>query len=434
MSNAILKVKLSRKKRVLFIILAIILLFAILEFSLRISGYIFLRVAYPIKVSQINHNEFNILCLGDSFTQGFGASFGYSYPEQLESLLHKKNSDIKIRVFKEFNINSSTVLKNLPNNIMKYKPDLIIIMTGCNDRWSLENCTYFKLAKENLLTKTDILLSNLSVYKLAKISLRNLGTLLGVSTPWFNQELIDAKLEIKPYTYTFKNPTAAEYFGQGECYFYSGDYNFAIDKFKLAEQYEPKNPSIHVRLACIYLQVFYNWELGTKHALQALAYGDSSMLGSVFTLLYVENAKDGNYNIIREMENVIKDKYLGEERAKALKFLKLLCLFGKEKEEIEKLISYNLDRIMAITKRYNTKVILMDYPNLVFQTRSILRKKADFFKIPFIDNYALFSEKLKQASYKREDLFAKDSHCNAAGYAFIAENIYKVLTENKIIL
>ena len=53
--------------------------------------------------------------------------------------------------------------------------------------------------------------------------------------------------------------------------------------------------------------------------------------------------------------------------------------------------------------------------------------------IPFIDNYAIFQAKLKQAPLKREDLFIGDGHCNAAGYNLIAENVYKVLIENKMI-
>ena len=419
----------------MFVIFTVILSLTLFESLLRISGYVFLHVAYPVKISQANRGEFNILCLGDSFTQGFGAPFGLSYPEQLESLLRKKAPNSKIRVFKEFNINSSVVLKNLPNNILKYKPDLIIIMSGCNDRWSLQSCTYFKLTRGNLLTKIDIWLSNLHIYKLLKISLRNLRVLLGISTPWFNQELIDAKEEIKPYAYTFKNSAAAEHFKQGENYFCFSNYDLALKEFKLAEQLEPDNTFVHLRMACIYLQVFYNWELGTKHALLALAHGDSSILGSVFSMLYMENAKDSakNYDVIVQMENIIKDKYQGEERLKTLKSLKLLCLFAKEKKEIERQLNYNLDRIMEIVKMYNIKVILMDYPVKVWQIRDILRKKADAHRIPFIDNYTIFEAKLKQALYKKEDLFVKDSHCNAAGYNLIVENVYKVLIESKMV-
>lgn len=204
MPNSLLKAKLSGKKKVLFVVFTVILSLTLFESLLRISGYIFLHVAYPVKISQANRDEFNILCLGDSFTQGFGAPFGLSYPEQLEFMLREKVPNSKIRVFKEFYSNSSTILKNLPSDIIRYKPDLIIIMSGCNDRWNLENCTYFKLTRGNSLTKIDIWLSNLHIYKLVKISLRNLGVLLGILPPWFNHEPIDAKEEIKAHAYVLK--------------------------------------------------------------------------------------------------------------------------------------------------------------------------------------------------------------------------------------
>jgi len=419
----------------LFVIFTAILSLTLFESLLRISGYIFLHVAYPVKISQANRGESNILCLGDSFTQGFGAPFNLSYPEQLESMLRKKVPNSKIRVFKEFYSNSSTVLKNLPSDIIKHKPDLIIIMSGCNDRWNLENCIYFKLTRGNLLTKIDIRLSNLRIYKLAKISLRNLRVLLGISTPWFNHEFLDAKEEIKPHAYVLKNPAVAEHFNQGNNYFCSGNYDSAFKEFKLAEQLEPDNPYVHFRMACLYLQVFSDKELGIKHALLALTYGDSSTLGYVFMLLYDPDAKDNakNNDAISQMENIIKDRYQGEERAKALRYLKLLCLFGNEKKEIERLLGYNLDRAIAIAKMHDIRVILMDYPIAVWQIRDILPKKARAYGIPFIDNYAIFQAKLKQAPLKREDLFIGDGHCNAAGYNLIAENVYKVLIENKMI-
>lgn len=419
----------------MFVIFAVILSLTLLESLLRISGYIFLRVAYPVKISQAHSEEFNILCLGDSFTQGFGAPFGFSYPEQLASLLHKNIPNSKITVYKEFYSNSSTVLKNLSTDIINYKPGLIIVMSGCNDRWNLENCTYFNLSKGNLLTKLDIWLSHLQVYKLVKISLRNLRVFLGISTPWLDQNLIDTKEEMGPYLCTFKNPAASMHFNQGNDYFFSENYDLALKEFKLADQLEPDHPCVHFRISCAYLQVFSDGELGKKHALLALSSGKSFILPFVFMLLYTPHEKDSasNRDVIMQMEKIIKGKYQGQEKVRALKYLKLLCLFANEKQEVERQLSYNLDRIMAIARMHNIKVILMDYPIRIFQIRDILPKKAKAYRIPFIDNYAIFKTKLEQGLYKSEDLFVKDGHCNAAGYNLIAENVYKVLIENKII-
>lgn len=169
--------KLTRQGLGIFICIFLALLFT--ELILRVSGYFYYRAP---GLSGLNEKQFNIVCFGDSFTYGLGVSLEDSYPKQLERMLNENNP--YHRRFAVFNLavpgcNSSQVLKYFQNILNRYKkPDLIIILTGNNDRWNLTDSNIYKFTKENrpqlLKTRAEIILSNLRVYKMLKSILLNL--------------------------------------------------------------------------------------------------------------------------------------------------------------------------------------------------------------------------------------------------------------------
>ncbi len=421
-------------KKTLFVFFTILLSLFILELALRLNGYLHLRFTYPSKAIQKKSGEFNVLCLGDSFTQGFGALAGYSYPEQLAQLLNEhpgyKN---RFNVYKEFRINSSSILKYLNRDIEKYKPVFIIIMTGCNDKWSLENCTYFDLENSNFLTKINIWLGSSNVYKLIKISLLNAKGLLSKSVPWFKQSSV-------PYTEViyggqiFKNSAAKEHFELGELSLITNNIDLALREYKIVEQLEPEHTWVNFRLAYIYFQVFKDKELGIKYALRSLAHGDSSIVDHIFMLMYDNIADELEMDtVIADLEKVIRTYYYDKQRTKALKNLKLLFSFYKNDKKVARIIGYNLDEIMKIIRPYRINVVLMQLPVFTPWARETIEKKAYLFRVPLIDNFEIIEKRLKDTKIKREDLFAKDGHCNAKGYSIVAENVYDSLLKNRII-
>jgi lysophospholipase L1-like esterase len=432
-----LKPKSPRIKRILFAFLAVLMITFVLEMTLRLSGYAYLYLRYPSLTVQRNSEGFTIMCLGDSFTQGFGAPKGWSYPEQLARLLNGKLANKnKFNVYKEFRVTSSSILKYLNKDIKGYKPDLIIIMTGCNDRWSLEDCIYFDIGSNSSLARVSIWLNSSNVYKLCKVSLLNLKGLLGKKNPWFNQKKTYlSEEEVGRGNNIFKNPIAEEHFGKGQYYFSNANYGSALKEYKTAQQLEPDNPWVHFRLACIYMRVLKEYDLCRRHALLALAHGDSSILGYVFSLLYDSygGKNDQNSGIITEMENVIRASYNNRERTKALGALKTLSSFYRDEKEIEKVINYNLNEIIKITREHKIKLILMQYPIFLSWTTKTISENASLFEIPLVDNYTKFQDKLGESKIKNEDLFAADGHCNASGYRIISENVYNSLIQNRII-
>ena len=126
------------KNKWLLVLFGIIVIPSIIEGGLRIAGYIYYlgRVGVEKKLSN-EIADVRILCVGDSFTFGAGAPPAYSYPSQLEKLLNDNSINKKYVVYNEGGslpgMTSSLVLKNLEENILKYHPDIIIILIGMNN-------------------------------------------------------------------------------------------------------------------------------------------------------------------------------------------------------------------------------------------------------------------------------------------------------------
>lgn len=417
--------KFKKINKLILVIMLLVLALFLLEMMLRLGGVLYLHLKYPTKPIKADLNGFNILCLGDSFTQGFGAPYGKSYPEQLQELI-KGQTNKNITVYKEFHINSSTILKYLEKDIAIYDSDLIIIMTGCNDQWNMENCSDAAFGDSNFLKKADIFLGGFRVYKLIKISFLNLRTLIAKKDFKFIEEgSIDSKI-----TY-FSIPEAMKHFRLGEDYMYEGEYELALDEFNIAENLEPQNPWVHWRKACIYIQAMGKPILGKKEIYLALRHGDSSVVEYVFMLLFELSRYDSKaYAMIKEMESIIDTKRNERDKIKSKRNLKRLSLLHSDKRSLEKIIEYNLKEIIKTIKGKNIEVILMHYPIGIPYVKMVTDKVSTLSGIIIVDNNKIFADKLK--TLKREDLFIADGHCNANGYKLIAENLYKVLIEERM--
>ena len=417
-------VHLIRFKKIILAIILFVLALFLLEMMLRLGGVLYLNLRYPTKPVKADSQGFNILCLGDSYTQGFGAPFGRSYPEQLQELL-KKQTNKNIAVYKEFRINSSTILKYLEKDINTYNPGLIIIMTGGNDRWTMDNCSAAAFEDGSFSEKIDIACSGLRVYKLVKISFLNLRSFI---TKQDLKSIQEENIEKTPIHFCI--PQAEEHFYLGEQHMYNGEYELALNEFNIAERLEPQNPWVHWRKACIYIQVIKEPVLGERELKLALRYGDSSIVGHVFLLYgYIDDGKvDAT---IKEMDSIIDAKYKGRDKIKAKKYLRRLYLLNSEKKWVEKVVAYNLKEIIKIIKGKNIKVILMNYPDgIVPHTKMIIEKAGMLFNTIVIDNQKIFADKLK--ILRRVNLFIGDGHCNANGYKLIAENLAKVLIQERM--
>ena len=80
-------------------------------------------------------NRFVILAVGESTTYGLHVGLEQSYPKQLERLLNERFGDTRF-IVKNVGFPSQTstsILRNIDSQMLRYKPDLVISLIGAND-------------------------------------------------------------------------------------------------------------------------------------------------------------------------------------------------------------------------------------------------------------------------------------------------------------
>ncbi len=77
-----------------------------------------------------------VLCVGDSFTEGMGASSAAnSYPRKLETVLAEREQPWRVYNCGLSGSSSRKLLEKLPRQLDTYRPNVLCILTGYNDFW-----------------------------------------------------------------------------------------------------------------------------------------------------------------------------------------------------------------------------------------------------------------------------------------------------------
>ncbi len=129
----------SRLRRALQPLAAFVLgttvLLVLLELGLRVTGAFAPPPDLPgmARLAELEEATSRVLCVGDSYTYGIGASEGMDYPRQLEAALNGRlGPEERVAVVNAgiAGANSSMMLEALPGFLAAVEPDLVVLLAG----------------------------------------------------------------------------------------------------------------------------------------------------------------------------------------------------------------------------------------------------------------------------------------------------------------
>jgi len=123
----------------------LILVILLVESALRIGTFMLVCIQEHRNCLSLRQSgTYRIMCLGESTTAGGNDS----YPAYLERILNSRNKGIRFSVINKgrFGVNSDYILAQLEENLVAYKPNMVIVMMGINDYGDI---LYYKDIPEN---------------------------------------------------------------------------------------------------------------------------------------------------------------------------------------------------------------------------------------------------------------------------------------------
>ncbi|MGE5197121.1 MAG: tetratricopeptide repeat protein [Deltaproteobacteria bacterium] len=441
--------KTSVGQKINLIIFGIICGLVIVELILRLLGIFFVAYAqgFDNPSAQDGGDCYKILCLGDSFTFGLGASKGQDYPQQLEAMLNQRHFLKKFLLINKGRPgqNTSELLYSLDGYLDRYRPDLVIVMTGMNDPqnthlhdWVLRSNNHGEIFLSWI--------SSLRIFKLFKLarslSLMRSGENRNINSANANGLDQRKNIPIKKAEELFamgRNSEAEKILVSAlnkdniwECVNTANKYSsYNVVEHIIGEglRINPEDSWLRFTLGRLY------WNQGRlaeaeetfKYILTHAPY--SKYIRYEFAELYISQKK------YAEAESLLKAeaKLRGESLRGDYMLLKCYENQGKQNElyKLQKSINKYLRitdigvmRIIQRIKEKGGRTILMNYPERDFVSQDIARNAI------FIDNRKIFGN--YSAGKHGRLLSADNHHCSYDGYRLIAENVLGCILENKL--
>lgn len=478
------------KNRIFLIALGLLFFFLVLEVSLRLAGSIYYRIRMSSQKETAGYckGTIKILCLGDSFTFGHGAEKDKSYPAQLQRLLDESRQDKKFIVYNAgvSGYSSSMVLKRLVKNLDKYKPNIVLLLIGSNDRTVLEDSNYYLFKRTasgviaDLCLKLDIFFSKFKSYKLIRtitLSLKNRfnpefnlsdikfekdqneykarkkknmsiasekntvnerkdAYLQNAESLYYERKFSDAEKAIKEAPGGYNPTSRRESLFLGNIYYEQEKYDLAISAMADYMKDNPKDAEALFTLGKIYyMQGKSNpsdkkesFERAVRMFKEALLYDNSADLwleGDIYGYLSRLYFDRGENALAKEMmEKALKFQPNNRSFQQFIRVISELSLSEEENEIFGRLLYYNLGQVVNLCRIYEVQIMLLSYP---CEGKNGIREKiANKYKVPFIDIGSRFSG--AASKYKQKDLLSSDgNHPNANGYRIMAEAVLETL-------
>lgn len=218
-------------KKIGLIVLGVCLALIFLESLLRLGGVLFFAKQNLINTLSLSeHGAYTILCVGESTTALGGP---YSWPRQLETILtHQMKRKVAVINKGIPGGDSTAIIAQLEDNLNRFRPDMVIVMMGVNDR---ENSVPDNPAggRAGTLSVPEMKTGKL----IRQISTRLAAIFPGKIIPPAGDNLIP-------------NPAYSEndYFSQGCGYVLKGEFDRAERSFKKVLELNPNNAGAYMSL------------------------------------------------------------------------------------------------------------------------------------------------------------------------------------------
>jgi lysophospholipase L1-like esterase len=151
--------------------LALVVTIVTLEVCLQLAAWVAqIRSGQSGPADLANPQAINILCVGDSHTWGAGVEAHQNYPAQLETTLARRYPDRDVNAINLGlpGVNSSYVVARLEAQILRYRPDLVIVWVGTNNMWNtLEAVEADEEGARSLAARAHAALLRAKLYRLA---------------------------------------------------------------------------------------------------------------------------------------------------------------------------------------------------------------------------------------------------------------------------
>lgn len=422
------------RQKFLLILFGVVISVLLSEISLRLGGYIyynnhvkreekfnikkqsdhdFIRIAEREKRLVGDTQLKRIICIGDSWTFGLGAAYGYSYPTQLQRILDEKSPG-KYKVYNGGipGYTSKKILKILPKLLHKYEPNIVIILVGSNDidHPYLDERIYYDWKKSFFQQLKNVIL-DLRIYRLIR---------LGVNG--FKERINHAGRgrAAEKNTIPSRSVQSKKCVEIGRVFYAKGESEFAKKYYEKAIKIDLNNESAYIALGHLFQSMSSS---GTPEGLDKALF----MYERLLTLNPYTSLRNNLYSFLFQMyqrpdSKRDKIKFLIKKIPSDKEFRNPGTAFVINRRAVTKNLTVNFKEMIGLIKSQNAKPVFQTYFFKHYNdvVRVALEKNGSI----FVNNGKIFQKNTDQNNY-----LVKNGHPNEEGYRVIAENVYKKMME-----
>jgi lysophospholipase L1-like esterase len=401
-------------------LLSLVLLESVLQVASLVATTWFRREATPA----VHDGRRTVLCVGDSFTYGLGASSHErgAYPAQLQSILDDAQQSTWRVVNGGFpGRNSHQLLERLEGQLTTHHPEFVCILVGLNDRWSHPK----RWTGDSTLADDGWRLEwrTLRLWRLlwqprGVTTAREFEPILRADDP---RVLADRSTAVET-----ADLSAADLAALAEMAAES-----AADRLPLlrrAAKAANSSPTTALRAAVLAALLTGDLERFTAEVTQGTATDPDQLDGVLRELEVTGAAREAICDAFaqplgwRHDDGIWLHPGRGEHRAHVTVDWqevgpKALATFENHKEHIKTAV--------AMCRSHGSLPLLIGYPNLTSFPDAFLLDAAKQAGIEFLPTLPAFAE--RQKADPNAVLFVADGHCNDAGYRIMAEVVSRRL-------